>query len=140
VTDTAFNPINGASILIESDTIILPGTGNTLQLSTDANGFYQTPSIPPRVYQVSVIASAYVPAAATVTVGEGVPITRQDFALLLTKPFTIFGQVTDAPGSPIAGATITLDQNSPGGGRIQIKTDVSGNYSVSMNPGSYSGD
>jgi hypothetical protein len=140
VTDTAFNGINDASILIKSDTIILPGTGNTLQLSTDANGFYQTPSIPPHVYQVSASNSASVPATATVTVGEGVPITRQDFVLVPAKPFTIIGKVTDTSGSPIAGATITLDQNAPVPGRIQITTDSSGNYSVSMNPGPYNGN
>jgi hypothetical protein len=139
VTDTALRPINDATILIESDTIILPGSGNTLQLSTDANGFYQTPTIPPHAYQVEAIASAYVPAAATVTVSEGVPITRQDFTLALTKPFTILGKVTATSGSPIAGATITLDQNSAVPGRIQVATDVFGSYSVSMNPGPYNG-
>ena len=140
VTDTTFNPINDATILIESDTIILPGTGNTLQLSTDANGFYQTPSIPPHVYQVSAVDSVSVPATATVTVSEGVPITRQDFMLVPAKPFTIIGKVSDTSGSQIAGATITLAQNSPVPGRIQITTDASGNYSVSLDPGSYNGD
>jgi hypothetical protein len=140
VTDTAFHGINDATILIKSDTIILPGGGNTLQLSTDGNGFYQTPSIPPHVYQVSASASAYVPAAATVAVGERVPVTRQDFTLALTKPFTITGKVTGMSGSPIAGATITLDKNSPVPGRIQITADASGNYSLSMDPGPYNGD
>jgi hypothetical protein len=140
VTDTSFRAINDATILIESDTIILPGTGNTLQLSTDANGFYQSPAIPPHTYTVNASASAYVPGTATVTVGEGVPVTRQDFALPLTKPFIILGKVTDsASAAPIAGATVTLDQNSPVPGRIQVTADSSGNYTVSMNPGPYNG-
>ena len=86
------------------------------------------------------MASAYVPGTATVAVGEGVPVTRQNFALPLTKPFSIVGKVTDsASGAPIAGATVTLDQNSPVPGRVQVTTNASGTYSVSMNPGPYNG-
>ena len=144
VTDSAFGPINDATILIQSDTIILPLSGNTLQLSTDANGRYQTPAIPPHVYQVSAMQSGYVPGQASVTVNLGVPVTTQNFTLAKAKPFTIVGKVTDGfiigkVIHPIAGATITLDQNSPIPGRIQIKTDTNGQYSLSMNPGSYNG-
>jgi hypothetical protein len=137
VTDPALNGINDAMILIKSDTIILPGFGNTLQLSTDAHGFYHTQSIPPHVYQVSASNSASVPVTATVTVREGVPITRQDFVLERAKPFTIGGRVTDTSGSPIAGATITLFDPF---GFPAATTDGSGNYSFSMNPGPYNGN
>jgi hypothetical protein len=157
VTDAALNGIDDATILIKSDTIILPGTGNTLQLSTDANGFYQTPSIPPHVYQVSASNSISVPATATVTVGEGVPITRQDFVLVPAKPFTIIGKVTDTSGSSIAGAGISLvgptefpltcsiTLTIPNGATITenfvlTTTDASGNYSFSVNPGPHSGN
>jgi hypothetical protein len=139
VTDSAFRPIADATVLLKSDIEIIPGGGNTLQLSTDAGGFYVTPTIPPHIYQVSAVASSYVPGQASVTVSQGVPVTTQNFILALTKPFTIVGQVLDAARNPIAGATITLNENSAIPGRIQIKTDASGHYSVSMNPGPYNG-
>jgi hypothetical protein len=139
VRDTSMNGIVGASVVIGSDTVVVPGLGNSLQLTTDANGFYQTPAIPPGVYQVSATASSYVPQSFTVTVAEGVPITRQDFVLVAAMAFTITGQVTSISGAPLGGATITLDQNSAIPGRIQIATDASGDYSIMMNPGSYNG-
>jgi len=139
VTDTESRGVNDATIIIKSDIEILPGTGNTLQLSTDQNGSYRTPAIPPHFYQVSASASAYVPADATVTVVEGVPVTTQDFRLVLTKPFTIMGKVTNTSGTPIAGAAVTLDKNSPVPGRVQVLTDASGKYQVMMDPGPYTG-
>ena len=139
VTDTALRGINDATVIFQSDTEILPGSGNTLQLSTDANGFYRTPTIPPRVYQVSAASGVYVPQSATVMVSEGAPITRHDFRLVRTLPFTISGRVTDPAGPAVAGATVRLEENSPVPGIIQVVTDASGHYSISMDPGPYAG-
>jgi hypothetical protein len=129
VRDANMNGIAGATVSVAS-----------LQLTADAHGFYRTPEIAAGVYQVSVIADGFVPANASVTVGEGVPITRQDFILVATLSFTIRGTVMDASSAAsLAGATITLWQNSAIPGRIQIATDAAGKYSIKMNPGPYNG-
>jgi hypothetical protein len=139
VSDPVRGGIGGAGILIASDSAILPGGGNTLQLTADAKGLYSTPVVPPGEYQITALASQYLPGRATVTVGEGVPVTQQNFALVRAVPFTITGRVSDASGSPIVGATVTLDQNSPVPGEIRIVTDASGSYQLSLNPGSFDG-
>lgn len=135
VTDAALNPIANASVDILSDDIILPGLGNTVSLETDGGGFYSSPAIPPRVYQLNAISGNFVPGHATVTVLEGAPVTTQNFALATALPFTIAGQVTGLNGAAVANATITLN----GAGRITATTDGSGHYSLSQNPGPYDG-
>lgn len=135
VTDAALNPISNASVDILSDTIILPGFGNTINLETDGGGFYSSPAIPPHVYQVNAISGNFVPGRATVTVSEGVPVTTQNFALATALPFTITGKVTGLNGTAVANASITLN----GASRIIATTDGSGNYSLSQNPGPYDG-
>ena len=139
VTDSAFHGIGDATVMIQSDTAISPTIGTSLQLSTDGNGFFETPAVLPHFYTITATQSGYVPSTTGVTVNEGVPVTTVNFALATTKSFTIIGTVTDPKATPIAGATITLNQNSPIPGRIQIKTDANGHYSVSMNPGPYNG-
>lgn len=137
VRDSALHPINDATILIQPDAE--PGFGSTLQLSTDANGFYQTPVIPPGNYQVTALQSGYVPSQASVAVNVGVPTTTQDFTLATALPFKIVGTVTDQANAPIAGATVTLDQNSPVPGQLKTQTNAAGQYSFTMNPGSFNG-
>ena len=65
-----------------------------MQFSTDANGLYKIPTIPPRVYKVSTSQNGFVQSEARVTVGEGVPVTTQNFVLVSAKPITINGKVS----------------------------------------------
>ena len=139
VTDReAGTGIADASVLVRSGSVILPGSGNTLQLSTDSGGFYTTPVIPPVAYEVSAVQSGFVPLRFNVIVG--MPVTQRDFPLVRTRPFTIKGMVTGTPGTPIQGATVTLVENTPVPGILKATTDSKGLYSLTMNPGPYDGD
>jgi hypothetical protein len=140
VIDGSSSPIKGATVLFTSDTVILDGSGNTLQLSTDANGFYQTPAIPPHVYTVQALQSGYVPQQATVPVELGVPVTRVNFTLAATQPFTINGVAKALSGSVLEGVAVILTENSPIPQSTSVKTDASGRYSITMDPGPYNGN
>jgi hypothetical protein len=140
VTDNASNPISDATILFLSDIVIIDPGGDTLQLSTDVNGFYQTPAIPPHVYTVQALQSGYVPQQVTVTVGLGVPVTTVDFTLDPTLPFTIAGVVNTISGAAITGAIVTLTENSPIPQHASNNTDSNGRYAITMDPGPYAGD
>jgi hypothetical protein len=134
VTDTAGNGISGAFVLLQSDTVITPTTGDSLQLSTGGDGSYTSPDIPPHTYQVSAGQDGYVTGEATATIALGVPVTTQNFTLATVLPITINGKVTDGTGSPISGATVGLipSATSPGGPRTT--TDPGGKYSISLTP------
>jgi hypothetical protein len=57
----------------------------------------------------------------------GVPVTTANFALELSKPFTVSGQVTNMQGTSIAGAFVGF---VPSGGYTAPVTDTSGHYSI----------
>jgi len=139
VTDSALHPLADATVFLSADAPITSESGNTLQLSTDANGFYKTPAIAPQLYQVQAIQSEFVPAQASVSVNVGVPFTTQNFVLVASKPFTINGDVSSQAGAPLMGATVTLDIGSPVPGRSQVITAANGGYTISNDPGSYNG-
>jgi hypothetical protein len=139
VTDLeAGTGIADASVLLRSGSVILPGGGNTLQVSTDSMGLYTTPVVPPGVYDLSAVQSGFVPDRASVTVAARV--TPKDFHLVRARAFTIKGMVADGRGTPIQGATVTLVENAAIPGIIKAITDSRGLYSLTENPGSYDGD
>jgi Carboxypeptidase regulatory-like domain len=109
VTDTALQPIKDAFVVFSAAEPITSTTGDSLQLSTDANGQYQTPDIPPQLYQVQAGQDGFVTGQASVTVGLGVPVTTQNFALTAIEPVTVKGTVSSQTGAPLKGATVTLD-------------------------------
>jgi hypothetical protein len=123
VTDVASKPLLDVTVMLESDVVILPGSGSTLQMSTDVTGLYQTPIIPPNVYKINASQDGFLVSETSVTVSEGVPVTTQNFVLVATKPFTINGTVNAEDGSTIAGATVN-----------QVLTDASGHYTFSDYP------
>lgn len=139
VTDQLRRPLVDASVLITCDVGFTATGSNSLQLSTAADGRYQAGDLPPHRYGISAIQGGYVPAETSVTIGEGVPVTVQNFALAQTLPFTVSGTVT-SPAGAVSGATIVFDRNSPIPGRIETATDEQGLYSLSMDPGPYDGD
>jgi Carboxypeptidase regulatory-like domain len=139
VTDMEGAPLSDALVLITSTSFIPSAGSNTEQLSTDSQGRYSSSFLPAGVYGVSAIQDGFVPAAASVTVLDGVPTTTQNFMLVRTVPFTIAGLVTHATGAPIV-ATVRLTENSAVPGIITTKTDPAGHYSITMDPGSYNGD
>jgi hypothetical protein len=133
VTDSSLKPVADASVLLSASGPITPTGGNTLQLSTDANGSYQTPDISPQFYQVSAVQSGYWPSQATVTVNLGVPVTTLNFVLAVSEPFTVKGTVSSLGGGALAGATVELD------GGLRTITDANGSYGITNNPDGYTG-
>ena len=113
------------------------GVGAQLQLSTDENGAYATPPLAPGIYIVSASQGAYVPQQIAVTVAEGVPVTIANFALELTLPFTVEGQVTSQAGAVVVGATLTLSNSESNEDWIQATTDGGGAYALTLLPHSY---
>jgi hypothetical protein len=66
VTDSSGGPVVHASIILKAGFIILPGSGNTLQLSTDSEGQYATPLIPFGIYEVNAEQGGFERGRATV--------------------------------------------------------------------------
>lgn len=131
VRDTASHPIAQAILLIDH-----AGTG--FQMETGSDGSYATGTLPPGTYTVSVSASGFVPAEATVVVQEGVPATDTDFTLEARLAFTIAGTVTNSQRTPVVGARVLLMQQS-WYERLDSVTDSAGGYSLSMDPMDYTG-
>jgi protocatechuate 3,4-dioxygenase beta subunit len=126
VTDAAGAAKAGGTVMV-----------GAVQLSTDANGHYSL-KVDQGSYTVSTTLSGFVPAKATVNVPAGGDVV-QNFALAATKPFTLTGKVTDSKAVPIAGAAITLYENSAIPGILHTTTDAAGSYRFTMDPGPYAG-
>ncbi len=139
VTDAGSHPISDAAVLITAAAPISSVIGTSLQLSTDANGFYQTPAVTPQTYQIQAGQSGYVTQTKSLIVGIGVPTVTQNFALATSLPFTVYGTVTSLLGGPIPGAAVQLVQNAPIPGYLQTTTDGAGDFTLSMNPEGYIG-
>jgi kumamolisin len=121
-------PINDAAVVFMAPSPIVPGgISNSLQLSTNSSGNYETPDVVPQDYTIEAIQDGYIPDYAYVTVRVGVPVTTANFALELSKPFTVSGQVTNTQGTPVAGAFVGF---VPSGGYTAPVTDTSGHYSI----------
>ena len=140
VTDTANRPIAGATVLLLAAQSITEISGDTLQLTADANGFWQTPAVTPQFYEVQIVQGGYAAFDTKVTVGLGVPYTIINATLAASKPFTINGVVSALGGGPLAGAAVTLDINSPIPGRLSATSDAAGAFSFTYDPGSYAGN
>ncbi len=134
VTDTALQPINDAFVVFSAAEPITPTTGDSLQLSTDANGQYQTPDIPPQFYQVHAGQDGFVTGEASVTVVPGVRNTTLNFVLVAIEPYTVKGTVTSFQAgwkvTALEGATVTLDIG------LHAITDASGSFQFTDQPGS----
>jgi hypothetical protein len=123
VTDTSHKPISDATVFLSANAQITPTTGNSLQLSTDKNGFYQTPEIPAQFYEVTAMQSGY----ADSQVSIAVPDTTLNFVLSAALPFTVKGIVSAFEGGPLAGATVSF------GIGLQTITHADGSYSITTN-------
>jgi len=132
VTDSNGIPLSGATVFVQ------PGF---VQVSTDSTGNYSVRVAAPATYQVAASADGYVPSPVmNVPVLDGQVTASQSFQLVQTKSFMVTGKVTDnISGTLIAGATVTLTQNSAVPGILTTRTGATGTYSITMNPGSYAG-
>lgn len=138
------NPLPDASVSISGQPSV----------KTDAQGNYALTALNPGSYQVSVKRNGYTSEARTITIRAGSP-TRQDFALksgrsderditstikrppliiggLGARPGQLSGQVTDAAGKPITGATVAIV------GQPSVFTDPAGRFAIrNLAPGTY---
>jgi hypothetical protein len=148
-------PLEGAYVLIKIKSgIIMDGYfGDTVQLTTESDGSYDTstywfPFRPPGIplpegeYDVSATKGGtpatkdgFVPGRAEVSLSNAVPIITLPFVLEPARPFTINGMVIDTNGNPIRGATVELRWV----GYLHIMTNSSGFYSFAYNPHTYDG-
>jgi large repetitive protein len=80
-----------------------------------------------------------VPVTINVTVIEGVAVNRApNVALPVRHPFTVRGTVTDRAHAPLPGVSVTL-VGEPGDIWLRTTTDSTGSYSLSADPGQYTG-
>lgn len=131
-------------------------SGNIRTASTDANGRYAIPDVPPGKYTVSVFRSGYLSlqygqrrpleTPRLLEVHDETPISA-DFAL--QRMAVISGRITDERGEPAAGVQVfamrpvymdgrrqLAPQSSAGG--FNVRTDESGRYRISaLVPGAY---
>jgi hypothetical protein len=130
-------PIDAAVVVIDG-----PASAGVhaehLQLDTGPNGSYTTPPLAPGSYMIEGSASDYVPITINVTVSEGVAVTRADVVLPVRHPVTVQGTVTDQAHAPLPGVSVTL-VGEPGPVWLRTTTDSTGTYSLSLDPGQYTG-
>ena len=120
VRDQLGAPIVGA-------TVTLVGTGRTD--ATDATGAYEFTGVTPGDYSLTASAAGYSTGGTTATVLPG-EVTVADITLY--QESLLRGYVTDAAGTPIAGAFVSADATH------NDTTDVSGYYEMTgLTSGSY---
>jgi hypothetical protein len=107
---------------------ITPGDGSFPQLTTDQNGYYQTPEITPQLYAVSAIKSGYWTQTKNVMLMPiGGPFGGPNyvsFRLEIAEPLTVTGMVSASGGPRLIGAVVTLDIG------LQTTTDRNGEYKL----------
>ncbi len=130
-------PIDAAVVVIDG-----PASAGVhaehLQLDTGPDGSYTTPPLAPGSYTIEGSASDYVPVTINVTVNEGVATTRAGVALPVRYPFTVRGTVTDQAHAPLPGVSVTL-VGEPGPIWQRTTTESTGAYSLTLDPGQYTG-
>jgi galactose oxidase-like protein/carboxypeptidase family protein/glyoxal oxidase-like protein/Kelch motif protein len=124
---------NGVALSGTTVTITGGNIATTLNLTTDANGNYNSGWIPIGNYTVTAAKSGYVSQTQSATVSAGVTSTV-NFALAAstTTAGAIAGKVTNAStGAGVSGATVSYSGSS-------TTTDTYGNYKLSnVAPGTY---
>jgi uncharacterized protein len=125
----------GEGISSVSIQLINNDTSDTLNTSTDPDGFYLF-EVPNGSYTIDPESSVYTftPETIDVTV-DGANVTGQDFTATgggIIETYTISGQVTEA-GTGIGYVAISLTGDSTG----YTSTATDGNFSIEVEPGSY---
>jgi large repetitive protein len=105
----------------------IPGIITT---NTDASGNYSITLDPGPYagdYTIDVTAAGYASQSVTLTIDNGAMVTL-NFTLM--KQGILAGHIKDQRGPALAGATVTV-------GPFQTLSDVTGAYSISVDPGTY---
>jgi Carboxypeptidase regulatory-like domain len=136
LTDSTGAPVANATAQVASTDFSV-----FLTAATDAIGHYLFPIVPAGTYSVSFFVPGGIGQTAhgkppgapgdsfTVTVGATTTVDEQ-----LLTPGTFTGHVTTADGLPAAGVEVST--SSQFGGQFTV-TDINGQYSVKVFPGSY---
>ena len=139
VSDSATRaPIADAVVVLDGETGMTSPSHVHMQLLTGPDGSWTSGEIAPDTYDLEVSASGYVPVRTSVVVGEGVPSTQRNFALIASQPFTVRGTVTNQSGVPLFGVAVTLIDDG-GGLRLSTTTASDGTYGFTHDPGIYTG-
>jgi hypothetical protein len=127
VTGAGGTPLSGVQIQAQStDNLYF---GNT---TTAANGNY-TLTLAPDTYSLCFNATDYVYQCVTPTVTSGNQTTE---SVQLVQDGTITGTVTTSSGTPLPGATVTLESQPFGGGYLAT-AGAGGAYTAQVPPGTY---
>jgi protocatechuate 3,4-dioxygenase beta subunit len=141
VVDSEGHPLSGATVrLTESDA----GVPGILETTTDSMGFYRITENPGSYdgpYAVDVFASGFEdPNVGIPPIPNGATITQN---ITVLRIGIISGRVTDANGTPLAGAMVLVGTGIPVVGitttfQFSAITDSMGHYSINAHPpGSY---
>jgi hypothetical protein len=134
VTDQNLVPIADATVLIQAPIQILPPGGDTLQLSTNADGYFESPILPIATYTVNASQGGYLQSAdQTAQIGFGQPSAELNFVLVATEAYIVQGYVTSDIGNAVAGARVQLNASSPVPSSITT-TDDDGFYTLTAEP------
>ncbi len=118
VTDMGGNPIPGATVDFHGD------------ISTDQTGHYSFTEVPnTSITEISldVRATGFVSTSLNIDAANGATIIQN---FVLEKQGVLTGHVTGPGGTPLGGASLIL-------GTSQAFTDVTGLYSIMLDPGEY---
>jgi hypothetical protein len=150
VKDTKSAPIDGATVTIVGDAPI----PEQLNAKTDSAGLYSIIMDPGPFagsYTVSAGADGFLPSSVNIPAIPNGATISQDFILGATHSFNIVGQVQgesdDGKTGPINNASILVESSNESSGvgavppnqNYSAKTGADGNYSITVNPGQYSG-
>ncbi|KGX88751.1 hypothetical protein N781_09540 [Pontibacillus halophilus JSM 076056 = DSM 19796] len=122
--------VSGATVELRQGVTIIDSTVSL------TNGFYSFVNVVPGTYDIDVSnPPEYTSTTVSVSIGSGQSVTEDIF--INPVPSTIDGTVTDNALNPIAGATVTLDNNL-GVPIATTTTNGAGQYSFTgVVPGSY---
>lgn len=111
-----------------------PGFSGPFGCTTDATGTCTLPALDGATTQASIAVPSAVPFGITLVA----PVDGTSTKITMPTPLVISGKVTDAAGTPVAGASVSVGQWSGSSGQVTTVTDSAGNYSsTAFAPGSY---
>ena len=110
------------------------GEGEKYTARTDSDGYFRIDDVNPSTYAISFSKAGYYGTTIeSVAVAAGRTVALEKVTLAM-KLGTFTGKVIDDTGNPISGASVTV---SARGLNYSATTDASGNYSITLRPGTY---
>ncbi|MBL0212632.1 MAG: carboxypeptidase regulatory-like domain-containing protein [Myxococcales bacterium] len=124
----------------ELDTMFGGGDEETITVTTDPQGAWSAPSVPPGRYMIAATAKGLVPASLDkLVVAEGEHRTGVDLALE-SGGTRVSGTISDVGGGPVPGARISFarDRDTPfGSPELIALAGADGTYELTLGAGDY---